>query len=106
MRSLQLLRNDLYRPWFVGEADWGIEFLSGDYRGLALQIEKMDFLKDQAGKIDFKYHIVHKPDIITKEDIGTEQFEAVLQLIVNDVIREAMEDYDQTGNNDSKESYT
>ena len=44
--------------------------------------------------------------VITKEDIGTEQFEAVLQLVVNDVIREAMEDYDQTGNNDSKESYT
>jgi hypothetical protein len=101
-----MLRNDLYRPWFVGETDWGVEFLSGDFRGLAIQIEKMDFGKDQEGKIDFDYHIVHKPDIITKEETSTAQFEALLELVINDILKEAMENYDKTGNDDSKESNT
>jgi hypothetical protein len=95
-----MLRNDLYRPWFVGE-DWGFEFISGDFKDLAIQIEDMKF--EEQG-LDFKYHIVNQPELITEADTKSDAFGSLIEIVINDILNEALENYDKTGNNDSKES--
>ena len=72
-----MLRNDLYRPWFVGE-DWGFEFITGEYKDLAVQVEDIKF---EESKLDLKYHIVNRPSLVTEEDVKSEAFESLIEIL-------------------------
>jgi hypothetical protein len=98
-----MLRNELYKPWFVGEKDWGVEIIDGEYNGTIIQIEKVDFPND-GNELQLDYHLIHKPGILTNDDITSDTFKAVIEVVVNDILREAINDYKQAGDNDSKES--
>ena len=99
-----MLRNELYKPWFVGEKDWGFEIVDGEFNGVAVQIEKLDFPDEGSDRLALDYHIVHKPDLITDEAVKSDMFKAVMEVIINDILREAINDHKQAGDNDSKES--
>lgn len=98
-----MLRNDLYKPWFVGE-DWGFEIVDGEFKDVCLQISKCEFRdEDQDGNFTLEYHTVRKPEALTDEDLLKPEFQAVVEVIINDILREAIDHYEQTRNNDSKE---
>ena len=99
-----MLRNDLFKPWFVGEKDWGFEIIDGEYNGVTVQIEKLDWPDEGSNELALDYHVVHKPELVTDEDIKSDTFKAVVEVIINDILREAINEFKQTGNNDSKES--
>ena len=101
-----MLRNDLFKPWFVGEKDWGFEIIDGEFRNVTVQIEKLDWPNEDSSELALDYHIVHKPELITDEDIKSDTFKAVVEVIINDILREAIDELKQTGNNDSTESGT
>ena len=101
-----MLRNDLFKPWFVGEKDWGFEIIDGEFRNVTVQIEKLDWPNEDSSELALDYHIVHKPELITDEDIKSDTFKAVVEVIINDILREAIDELKQAGNNDSKESGT
>lgn len=99
-----MLRNELFKPWFVGEKDWGFEIIDGEFNGVALQIEKLDFPDENSSNLALDYHIVHKPVLITDEDVKSDTFKAVIEVIINDILREAIDVHKQAGNNDPTES--
>ena len=101
-----MLRNDLFKPWFVGEKDWGFEIIDGEFRNVTVQIEKLDWPDEDSSELALDYHIVHKPELITDEDIKSDTFKAVVEVIINDILREAIDDLKQTGNNGSTEPGT
>lgn len=102
---MQALRNDLYRPWFVGEKDWGIEFIDGEFSGVVIQFEKLEFSQKEEGNLEVEYHIIKQPEGMgLKEDNSNQLFSTAIELVINDILREAIENYEQTRNNDSKES--
>ncbi len=101
-----MLRNDLFKPWFVGEKDWGFEIIDGEFRNVTVQIEKLDWPDEGNNELALDYHVVHKPELITDEDIKSDTFKAVIEVIINDILREAIDDLKQTRDNDSKESGT
>lgn len=94
-----MLRNDLYTPWFLEDKKWGFEIVSGDFQGVVVEIEKLNFSEDVEGKLDVEYHVINKPDIINEEDIKGEMFEAAFELIINDIVREAIETLDEKDRN-------
>ena len=100
-----MLRNDLYKPWFVGE-DWGIEIIDGEFSGVSIQITKLKFSESDEAGLDVEYHVVHKPDTILEGDVKGDLFSSTLELIVNDIVEEAVKTFEneQTRNNDSQES--
>ena len=99
-----MLRNELFRPWFVNEKDWGIEIVDGEFSGVSIQIESLEFEESSDGNVKLGYHTVHRPENISEEDLKSDMFKAVIELILNDVIREAIEIYEQqTRNNNSTE---
>jgi len=101
---MQMLRNDLFRPWFVGEKDWGIEIIDGEFSGVSIQIESVEFDEEtKDGNLKLDYHTVHRPEDITEEALQSDMFKATLELILNDVLREAIDNYEQTRNNDTTE---
>ena len=100
-----MLRNDLFKPWFVGN-DWGFEIIDGEFNGVTVQIAKLDWPDEGSNELALDYHVVHKPELITDEDIKSDTFKAVVEVIINDILREAIDELKQTGNNGSKESGT
>ena len=55
----------------------------------------MEFVETDGGNLEAEYHIVSKPEIISEEDVKGDLFEAVFQNIIVDIIKEAVEDYEQ-----------
>ena len=100
-----MLRNDLFKPWFVGN-DWGFEIIDGEFNGVTVQIAKLDWPDEGSNELALDYHVVHKPELITDEDIKSDTFKAVVEVIINDILREAIDELKQTGNNGSTESST
>jgi hypothetical protein len=105
MRSMQMLRNDLFKPWFVGK-DWGFEIIDGEFKDVTVQIEKLDWPDEGKSELALDYHVVHKPEIITDEDVKGDKFKVVIEVIINDILREAIDDLKQTRDNDTTESST
>ena len=100
-----MLRNDLFKPWFVGN-DWGFEIIDGEFNGVTVQIAKLDWPDEGSNELALDYHVVHKPELITDEDIKSDTFKAVVEVIINDILREAIHELKQTGNNGSTEPGT
>ena len=100
-----MLRNDLFKPWFVGN-DWGFEIIDGEFNGVTVQIIKLDWPDEGSNELALDYHVVHKPELITDEDIKSDTFKAVVEVIINDILREAINELKQAGNNGSTEPGT
>lgn len=101
-----MLRNDLFRPWFVGEADWGVEIIDGSFSGVSLQITSIEFANSADGSVQLDYNIIHKPEHLTDEELKSDLFSKTLELIINDILKEAVEDAKQSRDHDSQESST
>lgn len=100
-----MLRNELYQPWFVGNKDWGFEIIDGEYRGVVVQIQKLDFPNESSNELALDYHVITQPES-PSVDASSDTFKAVIELIVNDILREAIDGFKQARDNDSKESGT
>lgn len=96
-----MLRNELYKPWFVNK-DWGFEIIDGEFSGTVIQIEELDFAKDDSSGLDIKYHVINKPEIVTEDLIKSDLFKTIFETIVNDIVREAVETFkDEQDRNDN-----
>jgi len=101
-----MLRNELYRPWFVGSEDWGFEIISGDFTNTVVQIKKLD-LPSEDSEMVIDYHVINKPTSISDEEITGENFKLLFETIVNDILTEAfdtLEDEQNRTNNTAQSS--
>lgn len=101
---MQMLRNDLYQPWFVGDKDWGFEIIDGEYSGVVVQVESIEFSKKDDGTVDLDFHVVKQPESLQELDIKSDLFTQTVELIINDILKEAIDHYEQARDNDSQES--
>jgi hypothetical protein len=98
---MSMLRNDTYKPWFEGE-DWGVEIIDGEYSGVVVQFKSLEFSDKDDGTVDVDFHIISQPqsaEIDTKSDM----FNNTIEIIINDILKEAIGLYEQTRNNDTPE---
>lgn len=95
-------RNRLFKPWF-DDNNWGVEIIDGFYRDTVVQFKGVEFIEGGEGNVSLDYHIIYKPSVITEEDIKSDEFNNLLALIIEDIIKEAMET-DEIRNNNTQES--
>lgn len=101
-----MLRNDLYEPWFANEKDWGFQIISGDFSGIFVQIESIEFSDKQDGTVDLQFHVIKQPEDLRELDTQDPLFNNTVELIINDILREAVEiarNEQSTGSHDSSE---
>lgn len=91
--------NELYRPWAVDNARWGVEITQGEYKDAVIQIEGVEFKDDTSGELQVDFHIVNFPDGMVKEDFDKSNFVELFQLIISDILSKAIEDYKETNGN-------
>ena len=99
-----MLRNDLYQPWFQGKDDWGFEVIDGEFSGVVVQISKIEFVDkdDSEDNLAADFHVIHKPEHITKEDIDGDLFRSCFELIISDIITEALDTFKDTVNDENR----
>ena len=97
-----MLRNDLYTPWFAGP-DWGFEIITGEFIGIVVQVEKFELKDEDSGECMLDYHIIKQPES-QEVDVKNPVFEQTVELIFNDILREAIENYEHTRKSDPQES--
>ncbi len=100
---MQMLRNELYKPWFVGEKDWGFEIVDGEYSGVVVQVESIEFSKKDDGSVDLDYHVIRQPEDTRDLDLKGDLFTKTVEIIINDILKEAVDHYEQTRNNHPEE---
>lgn len=103
--SMQMLRNELYRPWFANETDWGFEIIDGEYSGFVVQIESVEFSKTDESGLELKYHIINQPEY-KRNDNTDELFSKTIELIINDILKEAIDHHESTRTDDPEKSDT
>lgn len=99
-----MLRNDLYKPWFVDDK-WGFEILTGEFQEVVVEIENLEFANNEDGNLDVNYHVINKPSLLTDSDVKGDLFKSTFELIINDIVREAIETINEDNrNNDTEQS--
>ena len=96
-----MLRNDLYKPWFAADNEWGFEILDGMYKDVVVQIESLEFAPDQESMVELNYHVIKKPDLIEEDLTKDPVFVSQVELIVNDILYEAVELHKNEQNRDN-----
>ena len=85
---------ELYLPWAVDDK-WGIEFVEGKFKDSVLQIENIEFKDDDPEALMVDYHIVNTPEGLLESDYKTNEFFDMMQLIISDIIAEAINHYQE-----------
>ena len=92
-----MLRNSLYRPWFLedNKEKWGFQILEGEFKDVSILIENINFSENNDGDMQVDYEVVNPADFDSKN----ETFQAVFELIFNDIVKEAIDGYKQDEQN-------
>ena len=94
-----------YEPWSVKNDKmdaWGIKITEGKFKDAVISFTSIDLKEDKDLEVDF--HIVNSPS--EDKDYTSEEFNQVLEAIINDIIRKAMDEFDQNRNSNSTKSST
>ena len=83
---------EMYRPWSLDTGEWGLEILQGPYKDLVIQIEKIDFAQEEAS-LQLEFHAISMPETLVKEDLDKADFNDTMQLIISNILSEAIANY-------------
>jgi hypothetical protein len=96
-------RGKLFKPWFEQDT-WGVEIIDGPYKDTVVQVKEIDFVDESDdGNVSLEYHLIYRPAAVTEEDVNSDDFKNLLGLIIEDILKEAMEQH-ETRNNDTEKS--
>ncbi len=90
--------SNLYNPWAVDNTRWGIEITEGKFKDTIIQIENIDFAKADTGDLIVDFHAVNLPDTLVKEDLDSSDFTDTMQLIISDIISNAISEFEKSNN--------
>lgn len=99
-----MLRNSLFKPFFVGEQDWGFEIIDGPFKEVCIQIMDIKIEENEAGNCHLDYHTVRLPEHLKEEDLKTPEFQAVIESILNDILKEAITEHENRDSHSKKPS--
>lgn len=93
----------MFRPWAAGDK-WGVELTEGIFDGVVIQIEEVKFLDNSDnGNVEMEYNRIHTPAHLNESDFQSENFSNVMNSVINQILMEAVQHYEQNRNNDPTE---
>lgn len=97
-----MLKYELYKPWHTGEDAWGIEILDGEFSGTIIQIHEVNFNEKEESGLDVQYTVLNRSQ--TDEVLyNSDMFVSVFSIIINDILKEAVQDYESSRANGIQE---
>lgn len=86
-----------FNPWAV-EDRWGFEYTSGPYAGVVIQVADINFDQAAEGQVTAEYYKIFTPAHLSDSDLNTQAFEAAFQTTINEIVSQAIQDYEQNRN--------
>ena len=99
-----MLRDELYKPWFGETEEWGVEIIDGEFTGVVVKFNNLNISESEKGGVDVDLDIINQPESIEKIDTQNPLFNHTIEIIINDILKEAIEIYEQTRTDDTEES--
>ena len=93
-----------FKPWVVSDDQWGLEFSGGPYDGVVVQITNLEFDQKNEGQVITDYHNVFIPVHLTEEELKTDAYKTALQTAINEMVEEAVLEYEQNRNDNTPQS--
>ena len=95
-----------YEPWVIrndtGEV-WGVKILDGEFAGTALSINELDEQEDSK-ELLLDYTVVQPPEGMKVEQVAGNNFDAILNFIISDILQKAVNEYENRKGNTSESS--
>jgi len=95
-----------YSPWALKNEDkdlWGVKLLEGEFAGTIVSIASIALEDNSDGQLAVDFTIIEKPPHKDENDMKSEKFNTVFSGILNNMIEQAMHDYENR-DSDSSES--
>jgi hypothetical protein len=95
-----------YKPWSFIDAEqnidmWGVELLEGDFTGAKISINSLKMENDLPEcALDFTF--IRKPEGRTEEQLTSNEFNAIMTEIINDILTKAIDDFENRESNSPK----
>jgi len=91
-----------YEPWAVQNEKmdaWGFRITEGMYENTVVAIKSVELENDNLA-LDFNF--VATPADKTEDDLNTEEFNSIIEYIVNDILKKALDEFEDRNSNTSK----
>lgn len=98
-----------YEPWSINKEDkqlWGIKIVDGTYADTVLSINDIKFADEKSGDVELDYDYIVKTKGLSEEDYKTDEFDRIMSYILEDILRKAMDDFNENRNSNTSESAT
>lgn len=92
-----------YSPWSIENESlsaWGFVIKEGRYKETVISINEVKLLENDENGVNLDYTVYKKPDDLSDINISEEEdFKEVLQYIIQDIIKRAIDEYENRNNN-------
>ena len=89
----------MFSPWAANDR-WGVEITQGLHQGVVVQIESMELDPVNKGQVLMDYHVIFTPAHLMEADVQGEAFQATMNEVINQLLMDAVREYEQNRNND------
>jgi len=94
-----------FEPWKVNEDTniWGVKILDGDFEGAMIAFNEFDS-EDDSTNFKLDYTIVKEADGKTMSEMNGPAFDEMLNYVVNEILRRAIDEYENRNSNSTESS--
>lgn len=87
---------ELYKPWGVknelGDL-WGVEITEGTFNGVVISINDVT-MSEESNDVVLDYTAIKKPEDMSDDALQTDEFKQVIEQVLNDILKKAIELYE------------
>lgn len=92
----------MFNIWGVDEERWGFELTNGIYEGTVIQVDQIHLEQVNEGQVNMDYHILSMPAHLNESDYKNDNFQTVMNEVINKFLMDAIQDYEQNRNDYTK----
>ena len=93
----------MFNIWGVDENQWGFELTDGVYEGAVIQVDQIHLQEVESGQVNMDYHIISMPAHLNESDFRNDNFQTVMNQVINKFLMDAIQDYEQNRSDYTKE---
>ena len=93
-----------YEPWHHSDKAWGIKIVEGKFVDTIISINNVELGPDERGLMTLDFAFINKTKGLQEEEFKSEEFNLVMEKVLNDIIEKAINLYDEDRDSNTTES--
>jgi len=92
-----------YEPWTIKNEkmdEWGFRIDDGEFAGTVISIKNTSITEE--GEMALEFNFIATPPEKTSKELESQEFNQVLEYILNDILTKAVNEFENRDNNSSE----